>query len=440
MVLADHLGGQTGDGVEVLPQRLRARIRGLQTHKKKIQHAVPGSRVAINLSGVSKNELRRGNVVALPGMFHSTVLVDVRLDYLPDAPFPLKHNVRLKLFCGSAEVVARVRLLGVETLPPGESGWVQLELAEPLPLLRGDRFIVRTPSPSATVGGGMVIDPHPGRKHRRFRPGVIARLETLARGTPGEILLQEMERRGPRVVRELVAAQGEGTASLLEELLSDGQVVVLDGTVELRPGSLVAPRSWWTAVGDKVRRELSDFHRRYPLRAGMGREELRSALRLQPRVYNGLLALAVVDELLVDEGVTLRLPEHQVRFDERQQQAVDGLLEKGMRALIVDLRNNPGGLLSAAVDVSQKFLPRGSVIVSIKGRKARQQQGQARALEPREHAARRAGGQLLAQGGAGTGEGRQLFEDGGHGNSQVIRNQRSVLSRKAVSPPRHPFG
>ena len=323
-----------GQEVEVLPQGLKARIRGLQTHKKKIERAVPGSRVAINLSGVSKSDLARGSLVTIPGWLRPTILVDVRLDYLADAGHPLKHNARLKFFCGSAEVMARVRLLGRETLPPGESGWAQLELSEPLPLVRGDRFIVRRPSPPATVGGGGVVDPNPGRKHRRFRPEVIARLETLAQGTPAEVLLEALQRRGPTVVRELLEGSGLGEAAseALEELVTTGEAVVLDVEGAVRSNRLVASRSWWSATTDRLREELAAYHRRYPLRPGMGREALRSTLRLDPRTFNGLMARAAAEGVLVDEGATVRLPDHEIRFSPEQQRAVDDLLARFRRA------------------------------------------------------------------------------------------------------------
>jgi selenocysteine-specific elongation factor len=144
---------EVGQEVEVLPRGLKARVRGLQTHKQKVERAVPGSRVAMNLSGIGKANLKRGDVVTLPGWLRSTVLVDVQLRYLPDAQRPLRHNTQLKLFSGAAETMARVRLLGQDRLPPGQSGWAQLRLQEPVALVKGDRFIVRVPSPPATVGG-----------------------------------------------------------------------------------------------------------------------------------------------------------------------------------------------------------------------------------------------------------------------------------------------
>jgi len=230
-------GFEVGQEVEILPQGLKARVRGLQTHKRKVERAVPGSRVAMNLSGVSKASLKRGDVVTTPGWLRPTVLVDVQLNYLPDtlqqgsgqAKRPLRHNAQLKFFSGAAETMAKVRLLGQDVLPPGQSGWAQLRLQEPVALVKGDRFIVRVPSPPATVGGGVVVDPHPGRKHRRFRPEVLARLETLAQGSPAEVLLQTLARRGPTPIRDMLSVSGLGEAApeALTQLLDEGQALLL---------------------------------------------------------------------------------------------------------------------------------------------------------------------------------------------------------------------
>jgi selenocysteine-specific elongation factor len=343
---------EVGQEVAVLPRGLKARVRGLQTHKQKVERAAPGSRVAMNLSGISKADLKRGDVVTTPGWLRPTVLVDVKLRYLPatlrprsgqalqprsgQAQRPLRHNTQLKFFAGAAETMARVRLLGQDSLPPGQSGWVQLRLEEPVPLVKGDRFIVRLPSPPATVGGGVVVDPHPGRKHRRFRPEVIARLETLAQGSPAEILLQALERRGPTPARDLLSASGLGQAvpEALAQLLDEGQAVVLGVQQEetkLLGKNLVSSRAWWAALTERVSRELGAYHQKFPLRAGMGREALRSGLRLEAKVFNAALARAAAEGLIADEGATVRLPSHTIRLTAEQQQQVDALLARFRR-------------------------------------------------------------------------------------------------------------
>lgn len=328
---------QVGQEVEVLPQGLTARVRGLQTHKEKIERAIPGSRVAINLTGVSKDEVQRGDVVTIPGWLKPTKLVDVRLRHLASARRPLRHNAPLKFFSGSAEVMARARLLDSEAIPPGGEGWVQLRLTEPVALVRGDRFIVRQPSPAVTVGGGQVIDPHPRRRHRRFRAEVIDKLATLARGSPAEILLQSLEISQPCQPRELVKRSGlamEEAGQALQELLDGQQILILDSRIERIPNTqyLIASNPYlisatgWGKLLDKLVTALQDYHRRQPLRQGMPREELKSQLGLSTKILNEVATRAVSEGKLVDEEATLRLPEHQVQFSPDQERQVQQLL------------------------------------------------------------------------------------------------------------------
>ncbi|MFW6082646.1 MAG: selenocysteine-specific translation elongation factor [Chloroflexota bacterium] len=338
---------ETGQEVEIQPRGLRARIRGLQTHKEKIDRAVPGSRVAVNLSGVDKDRLERGDVVASPGWLHPTTLVDVQMRYLPDvlwpdlgqfAQRPLRHNTALKFYTGAAEVMARVRLLGQKALLPGQVGWVQLELHEPVAMVRGDHYIVRLPSPPTTVGGGIIVDPNPGRKHRRFQPRVTERLETLAEGTPADILLQKLQRQGPVTAGELfeVGQLGEAAPEALEQLLREGRVLPLgsrpsesEGVAELvSGGKLIVTASWWSDMMDRARRTLSSYHRTAPLRKGMPREALRSSLRLTPRVFDAALTRADAEGLIVDEAATVRLPSHRVELTPQQKERVDELFSR----------------------------------------------------------------------------------------------------------------
>jgi len=319
---------ELGQEVEILPQGIKARIRGLQTHKRRIERAMPGSRVAINLAGVGKNELRRGDVVTTPGWLKPTQLIDVRLRHLADAPRSLRHNATLKFFSGSAEVVARARLLDSEVIPPGEEGWVQLRLAKPVALIKGDRFIVRQPSPPLTIGGGVVVDPHP-RRHRRFHPEVIERLEALAYGTPQEVLLQLLQIEEPCQARELIERSGltdQVATEALGELLAQGRVLALGGG-----GQYLVSQRGWEALLERLTSVLGDYHRRNPLHKGMPRGELREYLRrrirgLSSKLFNEIMTRAASEGKLVEEGAIVRLPEHRVRFTPDQQRRVDQLL------------------------------------------------------------------------------------------------------------------
>jgi selenocysteine-specific elongation factor len=330
---------RVGQEVEILPAKLKARIRGLQTHKRKIEAAVPGSRVAVNLTNVSTEDVRRGNVVTIPGWLEPTQLVDVRLDYLADAPRELRHNQEVEFFTGAAEVMAHVRLLGTRSLAPGQSGWAQLRLAERVPLVKGDRFIIRQPSPSLTIGGGMVVDPLPRRRHRRFRPAVIQRLETLAHGTPADLLLEALDRRGPMPARTLISDMplpAETAAESLRQLLHEEQVFsLLPGSSlsddVLKSPQYVASPAGWAMLRNRLTGEVGDFHRTYPLRQGMPREALKSRLKLDTRLFNEAVARASTEGALVETETIIRLPEHAIRFSPDQQALIDRLLREFQR-------------------------------------------------------------------------------------------------------------
>src|SRR5205085_1727685 len=180
--------------VEILPPGIKTRVRGLQTHRHAVEAANHGSRVAINLANVPRTGLQRGDVVALPGQFQQTMLIDARIQLLPDAARPLAHNTQVDFYTGSQEVPASVRLLDVEELKPGQCAWGQLRLRRPAVMARRDRFILRLSSPSMTIGGGEVVDVHP-RYHRRFQAAILNTLETLERGSPDELVLAALDRR-----------------------------------------------------------------------------------------------------------------------------------------------------------------------------------------------------------------------------------------------------
>jgi selenocysteine-specific elongation factor len=314
-------GGElrTGDELRLYPGGRSARVRGLQSHRQKVERALPGSRTAVNLTGVSTDEVRRGDVLAPVGLLSPSQRLDVRLRLLPSSPVTLKQNEEVDFFAGAAELPARVTLLDRERLAPGESGWVQLRFRAPIALLKGDRFIVRRPSPSETIGGGDVVDANPPR-HKRFRPETLDALETLAAGSPDEIVLQLAERQ-PLEVRSLRATSpGLSAAQVdaaLEQLIAEGDVIVLGARGEdPRPTDFVVATTLWSQLRARLVGVLEAFHRTQPLRAGIAREEARRRLNIaQPRLFDEVVATASRFAAVVDDGETLRLPDFQITLD-----------------------------------------------------------------------------------------------------------------------------
>ena len=314
-----------GQEVETVLSGKHSRIRGLQTHRKKQEVAVPGSRVAVNLPGIAHEDIERGDVLSIPGWLRPTTAVDVRLRMIPDAPHPLKHNTSVTFHTGSSETNARVRLLEREQVRPGESTWAQLRLEDPLAIVKDDYFVIR--SAQTTLGGGNIVDPRP-RRHRRMHAATLERLAVIERGSPREILLKTLEALEPCEFRTLVnrANLEEAQARMeLDALTSEGLITVL-GKGGVGPGAILHSANGWAKVVNEAQRFLDENHRQHPLRKGSPKEELRSRLNMQPQTFGYALQRLVESDILVEEGASVRLPSHQVQLTESQNRAVENYL------------------------------------------------------------------------------------------------------------------
>ncbi|MDQ3780522.1 MAG: selenocysteine-specific translation elongation factor [Chloroflexota bacterium] len=320
-----------GQELRVMPRGLTTRVRGLQTHQTKVDRALPGRRVAVNLSGVAVEQLHRGDTLAAPNLVTPTRRLDARLRLLADSPMTLEQNTAVDFFIGAAELPARITLLDREQLQAAESGWVQIRFQQPVAVLKGDRFIIRRPSPSITIGGGEIVDATPPR-HRRFRPEVLDTLETLAAGSPDEMVLHALEA-GPETVRALRSGvsglAADQVDAALRQLIAEGDVVVLRAADEgpPRPGSYVIATTTWEALQTRLQALLAAYHRDQPLRRGIIKEEVRSRLHLSPsRLFDDVIATAVASGVAADDGQTLRLPAFTIAIDPARRTVADRYL------------------------------------------------------------------------------------------------------------------
>jgi selenocysteine-specific elongation factor len=320
----------TGDDVEILPSGKKGRIRGLQTHKKKEDESVPGSRTAINISGTSVEQISRGEVVVTPGSYQPTRRLDARFRLLRDASGPVRHASEVKLFVGTSETIANIRLLDTEMLNPEEEAWVQLELRDPVVVVRGDRYILRRPSPGETLGGGKIVDPFPEIRHKRFDEKVLSRLESLHEGTSADVLFQACQALGAVPVKEIVSRsrlESSDADDALKELLSAGQLVALEeGRITPSSDLMVATTSHWNRLKNRVTETLESFHRQFPLRHGIPREELKSKLGLGPRQFNCIVRKLTADNMILESSTWIALPGHVIQFDGGQQGRIEQLM------------------------------------------------------------------------------------------------------------------
>ncbi len=317
------------DRVEVFPRTLQAKVRGLQTHGHTVPEASAGQRTAMNLQGLERAALERGDVVGLAGTLVTTSTVDGTLELLPDAPRPLKTRDRIRFHVGTSEIMARVLFLDRAELEPGQTAFARIRLEAPVVALPRDRFVVRSYSPIVTIGGGTLLDVDPPRV-RRKGPTLLAHLSLLERGTPEEVVEEHIRQRGVAGAR-VAALSGrvpfgpDALRRLLVALQEGGRVMAIDRDWFVHAESHAKLRELTLAA-------LAAFHRANPLRPGMSREELRGrAGNADDKLFAHLLAALEAGGVVRAERDKVRLATHEVRLSAEQRRVVDRL-ESDFRA------------------------------------------------------------------------------------------------------------
>ena len=277
------------DHLELLPRGGVVRLRGLQVHGRPVARASAGQRVAANLAGIARADVRRGHVLAAQGSLGTAERLAVRLRTLPGNASPLKNGQRLHLHLGTAEVLCRATLLADDALAPGASGYALLRLEQPVASGAGDRFILRSYSPVRTVGGGLVLEV--GRHFRRHRAADLKALALIEQGDPRQLLLAAFAGR-PRTVAAAARRAGLSTPEAqphVDALGAAGQLVALGGTAD---APLYMAEGDWGDLRASVLRTLEAYHARYPLRSGMPRGELRGTAMADLDARETAVALA----------------------------------------------------------------------------------------------------------------------------------------------------
>jgi len=264
-----------GDPAELVPSGAQTRIRNLQVHGKNVETAYAGQRVALNLAGLKKEDIRRGDVVVKPGSVRVSRMLDVRLQNLRDSDRIIRNDSQIHLFHGTAELLAKVVLFGREELKPGESGYAQLRLTEPIATKNGDRFVIRFFSPLETIGGGVILDDQP-RRHKRSDPNIQRILKLKETGSRDDVTVQLLAEFGTRLptAAQLMAKLQREEADIQDEL---AELCSRGLAMEALPGRYIA-----ASAIDKVWKGCQDilnlYHKQNPLHAGIQSAELRQKL------------------------------------------------------------------------------------------------------------------------------------------------------------------
>lgn len=317
VITGTAIGGvvRVGQEITVYPRGLAAKVRGLQVHNAEVNEARRGQRTAVNLQGVEKAQVERGDVLATSGGLQPSLWLDLEVQTLASMARPLKHRAPIRLHTGAAEVLGRVLLLDRDELGPGQEALAQVRLEAPVAVMAGDHYVLRSYSPVTTIAGGVILHPHPGRR-RRGRAEVMADLKVLQRGSPRERVMVHARQAGAAglTAAELPRLMGLGPKELeglAAEMLSAQELVRYD-----KEGGRMVAGAVQEELAGRLREMLADYHRANPLKPGMPREELKN--RLIPggeaKLFAHLLRRLEGEGAVVSEKDLLRLAEHRVKL------------------------------------------------------------------------------------------------------------------------------
>ena len=311
---------------ELVPSGLTAKIRNLQVHGKDVTTAYAGQRVAVNLAGLKKSDIQRGDAVAKPGTVHVGQMLDVRLQNLKGSQRVILNNSQVHFYLGAAVLLAKVVLLDRDKLEPGDSCYAQVRFTDPIAAKAGDRFVIRFYSPLETIGGGVVLEDAPLR-HKRGDKAVLEALKIKESGSGDQKVVQAVAEEGialpdcKKLAARLAMAEEE-LRHELEQLVSRGKAL------EILPGrylaSIVLDKQW-----DSCQKLLSEYHTKNPLHAGMRLAELRQKLfpKTDLSIADGILRELQAEGKIKRVADRYALQAFEVKLTKRQNAIKDKMLK-----------------------------------------------------------------------------------------------------------------
>jgi selenocysteine-specific elongation factor len=313
---------RTGDEVTVYPQGIHTRIRGIQVHSKVVKDVRAGLRTAINLQGVDRTMMQRGNILATKDSLRPAYLVDVILDLLPSAPHKLKNRAKVRFHAGTSEIMATVVLLDRDKLDQGETCFAQIRFDEPTAVLRHDRYVLRSYSPVRTIAGGEILNALP-KKKKRFSEPVLSEMAVLHKGSLNEVIDVFVSSARYQGVEEgelsfLTNTGKKKMDEALKGLKARKRIILYD-----KERSTLIHADYLKRARDEIVRTIAQYHKDFPLKSGLLKEELRSRITgaKNPKFFNYLMNQLVQEDGIIQEKEVVRLKDHHVTLAQDQEKA-----------------------------------------------------------------------------------------------------------------------
>ncbi len=312
--------------VEILPKGIKTKVRGIQTHNQAVQRSVAGQRTAVNLQGVEKDLLTRGDTIVSAGFFAPTKSLDAKLGLLAQAPRGLKTGSRIRFYNSTQEAIGRVALLGTNELAPGHDAYVQFRFERPVIVQQDDRYIIRFYSPMETLGGGMILNPHPRRHRQATMQESLKNLGILEHGTIEERLALFISGKGLAGMEE---AEAIGTIAADKQDVIAALASLAQKKTALRVDNLYVHSTQLIALEKKALYIIGKYHEEHPLKSGLEKEELKGMLRMRmsPKVLNVTIDGLIKKKQVETDGSRLRLPGFKAAVGKDQSVVKDRIVE-----------------------------------------------------------------------------------------------------------------
>ncbi|WP_338031117.1 selenocysteine-specific translation elongation factor [Desulfonema limicola] len=324
-----------GETIMIYPSLVRSKVRGLQVHNQSVESAEAGMRTAINFQGLEKTSVNRGDVLSNPDALKPSYMLDISIQYLKSNKKPVKNRTRVRFHAGTNEILANLILLEAEELLPGKTAVAQLRLESPVALVKDDRFVIRSYSPVRTIGGGYILNPIP-KKHKRFRPEVIAGLKELTINESGQIIpyhIRESAYQGVSFfdLKIMTNMPEQKLRQALQSLLSAKTIVQAD-----REKQIYIHQDSIEKLKNEITQCLSLYHKTNPLKTGISKEELRNQIFSKNMGYNPDSSIKLFnlminhmsrENAIVQEEDMVRLANHKISLGADQADVKKQILE-----------------------------------------------------------------------------------------------------------------
>jgi selenocysteine-specific elongation factor len=332
-----------GDAVEILPCNIKSKVRGLHSHGISIKTAYAGQRVAMNLQGVDKEELKRGNCVVVPERFIPTKMIDAKLKMLTNVP-SLKNRDIVHLHIGTSEVMARVILYGRNEIKEGERCYCQFRLMEPVITMAKDRYIIRRFSPMETIGGGKILD---STSYKMSHKKAIEDLKILESGDLSEKLSVKIRRGGIKGCRSYLL---EGWINQDVNDIRNSIVFLKAKNTVLQIEDILFHQSYYNFLKETILNVIKDYHMKNPLKFGIHKEELKNKINIDSKIFDCIIK--AIDNIIIENEI-IRLKEFKItlsRENENLKETIYETIEKS------DLKPPTREELSQILNIDLKIL------------------------------------------------------------------------------------